>query len=71
MPRSSKLSELAKREGRSEITILTEMYRIYGKQKLVAQALKIAPSTLCQTVQRLGGKERTIVEFPVEKEQAS
>lgn len=71
MPKRSKLSERAVREGRPVREIIAEMYLIYGKQKLVAQKLEIAPSTLCQTIQRLGGRERTIVIFPEEKEQTS
>lgn len=71
MPKRSKLSQLAKAKGRPEREILTEMYLIYGKQKEVARALQIAPSTLCQTIQRLGGQERSIVVFPEQKEQGS
>jgi DNA-binding MarR family transcriptional regulator len=68
MPQRNKLNELAKREGRSVKEILIELYRVYGKQKLVAEKLRIAPSTLSQNIARLGGHEHTIVVFPEQEE---
>ncbi len=66
MPNRSKLNEIASKQGRSVKEILTDYYRKYGKQKDVADALGIAPSTVSQNVARLGGHEHTIVIFPEE-----
>lgn len=67
MARQSKLNELARSEGREVREILTEMYLKYGKQKAVAQALGVAPSTLSTTIAKLGGREVSRVVFPEEQ----